>query len=153
MGLIGSILIVLFLGDLLWWWRADRVLRHLHGHRSWRLALGVFMAAQATGLGLVLLDRRFDLGLDGLLNGPWLTLIYLWHCLLLFPMLLLWIPYALTRELVKGVRRLLEKHRAPPAVTGPYPLTRRDFARLLTTAVPALTTVGAASSPRARLST
>ncbi len=145
MGIIGSILLVLFLGDFLWWWRADRVLRRLPGSRPWRLALGVFMAAQAIGLGLVLVDRRFDLALDGVLAGPWLTIIYLWHCLLLFPMLLLWVPYALARALVTGVRRLLEKRDAPPAADGPHPLTRRDFARLLATALPALTTVGAAA--------
>ena len=144
MGIIGSILLVLFLGDFLWWWRADRVLRRLRGTRPWRLALGVFMAAEAIGLGLVILDRRFDLGLDSVLTRPWLTVIYLWHCLLLFPMLLLWIPYALSRALVTGVRRLLEK-RPAPAATGAHPLTRRDFARLLATAIPALTTVGAAA--------
>lgn len=145
MGIIGSILLVLFLGDFLWWWRADRVLRRLPGNRPWRLALGIFMAAQALGLGLVLVDRRFDLALDGVLNGPWLTIIYLWHCLLLFPMLLLWVPYALARGLVTGVRRLLANRDAAPADPGPHPLTRRDFARLLATALPALTTVGAAA--------
>lgn len=146
MGIIGSILLVLFLGDFLWWWRADRVLRRLRGAAAWRWALGIFMAAQAVGLGLVLLDRRFDLSVDGLLAGPWLTIIYLWHCLLLFPMLLLWIPYALARGLVSGVRRLIALRSAPaPAPAGPHPLTRRDFARLLATALPALTTVGAAA--------
>ena len=145
MGIIGSILVVLFLGNFLWWWRADRVLRRLPGGLPWRVALGVFMMAQAVGLGLVLLDRRFDLGLDRVLVGPWLTGIYLWHCLLLFPMLLLWIPYALARGLVAGVRRLLRKREEPPAARGPHPLTRRDFARLLGTALPALTTVGAAA--------
>ncbi len=148
MGIIGSILLGLFLGDFLWWWRADRVFRRLPGGGPWRIAFGVFMAAQALGLGLVLLDRRFDLGLDAVLAGPWLTVIYLWHCLLLFPMLLLWIPYALARGLVIGVRRLLEKRAAPrlaPAAEGAHLFTRRDFARLLGTALPALTTVGAAA--------
>ena len=145
MGIIGGMLIVLFLGNFLWWWRADRVLGRLRGSLLWRVALGAFMAAQAVGLGLVLLDRRFDLDLDHVLAGPWLTGIYLWHCLLLFPMLLLWLPYALARGIVRAVRRLLLKRDAAPAVSGPHPLTRRDFARLLGTALPALTTVGAAA--------
>ncbi|MCE9609147.1 MAG: metallophosphoesterase [Chthoniobacter sp.] len=145
MGIIGGILIVLFLGNFLWWWRADRVLRRLRGSLPWRVALGVFMAGQLVGLGLVLLDRLFDLGLDRVLAGPWLTSIYLWHCLLLFPMLLLWLPYALARGIVSGVRRLLLKRDAVPAVNAPHPLTRRDFARLLGTALPALTTVGTAA--------
>jgi predicted MPP superfamily phosphohydrolase len=145
MGIIGSILIVLFLGNFLWWWRADRVLRRLRRSLPSRVALGGFMAAQAVGLGLVLLDRRFDLGLDRVLAGPWITGIYLWHCLLLFPILLLWIPYALARGVVTGARRLLVKRDAPPVASGPHPLTRRDFVRLLGTAVPALATVGAAA--------
>ncbi len=148
MGIIGSILLVLFLADFLWWWRADRVLRRLSGGGPWRIALGIFMAAQALGLGLVLLNRRFDLGLDAVLTSPWLTIIYLWHCLLLFPMLLLWMPYALARGLVISVRWLLENRTVPPvapATSGAPPLTRRDFARLLGTALPALTTIGAAA--------
>lgn len=109
------------------------------------------MAAQTAGLGCVLLNRRFDIGLDTVLNGPWLTGIYLWHCLLLFPMLLLWIPYAVTRGLIRGVRRLLARRQPTPPRTGPPPagayppLTRRDFAHLLGTALPAMTTVGAAA--------
>ena len=146
MGIIGSILIVLFLGNFVWWWRAERVLRRLRGSVPWRVALGIFMAGQALGLGLVLLDRRFDLDLDHVLAGPWLTGIYLWHCLLLFPLLLLWIPYALARAVVTGVRRVLVKRDAPPPRTsGGHSLTRRDFARLLGTALPALTTLGTAA--------
>ena len=148
MGIIGAILLTLFLGDFLWWWRADRVLRRMRGGGPWRIPLGIFMAAQALGLGLVMLERRFDLGLDAVLTHQWLTVVYLWHCLLLFPMLLLWIPYALARALVTGVRRVLESRAGPsaaPPATGPHHLTRRDFARLLGTALPALTTVGAAA--------
>lgn len=40
MGVIGSILLVLVLGDCLWWWRADRVLRRLQGGAPWRIVLG-----------------------------------------------------------------------------------------------------------------
>jgi len=148
MGIIGAILLTLFLGDFLWWWRADRVLRQMRGGGPWRVPLGIFMAAQAVGLGLVLLDRRLDLDLGKILTSHWLTFVYLWHCLLLFPMLLLWIPYALARALVTGVRRALENRTVPggaPTPSGPHHLTRRDFARLLGTALPALTTVGAAA--------
>jgi predicted MPP superfamily phosphohydrolase len=147
MGIIGSILVFLVLGDFLWWWRADRV---LHKLRSpwWRVALGVFMAAQATGLILVIISRGFDIRFDAL-TGPWLTVIYLWHCLLLFPMLLLWVPYATARAIVTGVRRLLQlrrtRQRAEEPATANAPLiTRREFARLLSAAVPAVTTLGAA---------
>jgi predicted MPP superfamily phosphohydrolase len=148
MGIIGSILLVLVLGDLLWWWRADRGLRRLPRARWGRVALGVFMAAQAIGLILVILNRRFDWNLDVLLTSPWLTFIYLWHCLLLFPMLLLWIPYAAARGIVAGVRRLLRRraarHPQPELAAGHGQITRREFARLLGTAAPALATVGAA---------
>src|SRR5688500_727809 len=98
MGVIGSILLVLFFGDFLWWWRADRVLRRMPLGKMWRLPLGIFMAAQAGGMLLILLDRAFDFGSP--LPTAWLTVTYIWHCLLLFPMLLLWIPYALARGLV-----------------------------------------------------
>ena len=144
MGIIGSILLVLVLGDLLWWWRADRVLRKLPRATPWRAVLGVFMASQAVGLGLVLISRGFDTRFDGLLGSPWLTFIYIWHCLLLFPMLLLWIPYSVAKWIVAGVRwliRLRAAHHPHPAAGG---LTRREFAHLLATAAPALTTLGAA---------
>jgi predicted MPP superfamily phosphohydrolase len=144
MGIIGSILLVLVFGDFLWWWRADRVLRRLPRARRWRVALGLFMAAQVSGLILVLLNRGFDLRFDALLNGPWLTLIYLWHCLLLFPMLLLWISYATVQGLVAGVRRLRQRHAVEETVAPGAPITRREFARLLGTAAPAVATIGAA---------
>jgi predicted MPP superfamily phosphohydrolase len=145
MGIIGSILFTLFLGDFLWWWRADRVLRRLPRLTPGRIALGLFMAAQAVGLLLVLLDRGFDL--DFALPRAWLTFIYLWHCLLLFPMLLLWIPYAAARGTVAGIRRLVQLRAKPrPERDDPtQPITRREFARLLGTAAPAIVTLGAAA--------
>ena len=146
MGIIGSILLVLVVGDFLWWWRADRVLRRLPRGGWGRVLLGFFMAAQATGLILVILDRRFDWNLDVLLTSPWLTAIYLWHCLVLFPMLLLWIPYTIARGSVAGVCGLLRLRAArhPVIEPGERAITRREFARLLGTAAPALATVGAA---------
>ena len=143
MDIIGVVLHGLILGDFLWWWRADRVLRKLPRARPWRIALGLFMAVQAVGLFLVLASRRFGWHLDWLLNGPWLTCIYLWHCLLLLPMLLLWLPYALAKWTVAGIRALLP-HRPPPVADGSR-ITRREFARVLAAAAPALTTLGAAA--------
>jgi len=148
MGIIGGILLVLLFGDLLWWWRADRVLRRFPRTHGWRSALGIFMAAQFIGLALVLISRGFDVDFGSLLTHQWLTVIYVWHCLLLFPMLLLWIPYATARAIVTGVRRLLPlraaRRPAPPASESGEPITRREFARLLGTAAPAVVTLGAA---------
>jgi predicted MPP superfamily phosphohydrolase len=148
MGIIGSILFVLFLGDILWWWRADRVLRQMSSARLWRMVLGLFMTAQATGLTLLLLSRGFGLHVDALLTSPWLTIIYLWHCLLLFPMLLLWIPYATVRVIIAGLWRIMRRHEAqrpvPETAEAGRQITRREFARLLSTAAPAVVTLGAA---------
>ena len=148
MGIIGSILLVLLFGDLLWWWRADRVLRCFLRAHGWRIALGIFMATQFIGLSLVVISRGFDVDFAGLLTHQWLTFIYIWHCLLLFPMLLLWIPYAAARGIVTGVRRLLDlraaRRETPPTLGSGEPITRREFARLLGTAAPAVVTLGAA---------
>ena len=145
MGVIGYILLFLFLGDFLWWWRADRVLRRMPRAKIWRIALGVFMAAQATGMLLILLDRAVDFEFP--LSRSWLTITYIWHCLFLFPMLLLWIPYSLARGIVAGVRYLLQLHRErhPQPAPDANAITRREFARLLGTAVPALVTLGSAA--------
>lgn len=143
MGIIGSILFTLFLGDFLWWWRADRVLRRWPRARAGRMALGVFMAGQAIGLLLVLLARGFDL--DFSLPAAWLAFVYLWHCLFLFPMLLLWIPYTVGRGIVAGIRRLMDLRAQREAGNhGSGGITRREFARLLGTAVPAVVTLGTA---------
>ncbi len=143
MDIIGLILRGLILGDLLWWWRADRAARRLPRGMPLRIVLGFFMAAQALGLFLVLASRRFGWHLDGLLNGPWLTCIYLWHCLLLLPMLLLWIPYSMAKWIVAGIRALARLRDSRPVADGSQ-ITRREFARLLGTAAPAFTTLGAA---------
>jgi predicted MPP superfamily phosphohydrolase len=145
MGIIGSILIVLFFGDFLWWWRADRVLRRRPHAAPWRIALSVFVLAQATGLFLILLSRRFDLSFT-VLTSSWLTFIYVWHCLLLFPMLLPWIPYMIARGIVAGVRHLigLRKTRRSEPASGGASMSRREFARLLGAVVPAVAALGAA---------
>jgi predicted MPP superfamily phosphohydrolase len=145
MGIIGNILLVLFLGDFLWWWRADRVLRRMRRTKIWRVALGLFMAAQAFGMLFILLDRQYDFAVP--FPRPWLTLVYIWHCLLLFPILLLWIPYALARGVVTGVRHLLQwrRERHPQPAPDAHAISRREFARLLGTAVPALVTLGSAA--------
>jgi len=145
MGIIGSILLILFLGDFLWWWRADRVLRRLPHPKVYRIALGIFMALQASGMLFILLDRTLDL--DFPLSSSWLAVTYIWHCLFLFPMLLLWIPYSISRGIVIGVRHLLQLRAArhPESQPDASAITRREFARLFAAAVPAIVTLGSAA--------
>jgi uncharacterized protein len=145
MGIVGTIFIVLFLGDFLWWWRADRVLRRMPRAKLWRLALGLFMAAQISGMALILLDRAVDIEFP--LSKTWLAVTYIWHTLLLLPILLLWIPYSLAHGIVIGVRHFLQLRAArhPHPAPEPNAITRRDFARLLGTAVPALASLGSAA--------
>lgn len=149
MGIIGSILLILLFGDFFWWWRADRAIRRLGLNQGWRIALGVFMTGESLGLSLMLLDRFGNLGIPVALFGPWLAAVYLWHCLLLLPMLLLWIPYALASAVVRGVRKLLDRRlqtEEAPIEHQPGHFTRREFVRLAGTAFPAVVTVGAAAA-------
>lgn len=146
MDIISSILRGLVLGDLVWWWRADRVLRRMPRAAHWRIVLGLFMVAQAIGLFLVLTSRRYDMRFEWILTRPYLTCIYIWHCLLLLPMLLLWVPYSISKWTVAGIRalvRLRDSRRPHPGVDGPR-VSRREFARLLAAAVPAVATLGSA---------
>lgn len=103
------------------------------------------MAAQAGGLLFVLIDRRFDLALS--LPGGWLAFVYLWHCLFLFPLLLLWLPYIIARGIVAGVRALILRHDSRKRSTTGHAegaTSRRDFLRLLGAAGPAVVTLGSA---------
>jgi len=148
-GVFDVILYALFFGDLLWWWRADRALYRLGYAKAWRIVLGIFMASQAAGLVFIFLDRSVDLNFP--LSKSWLAFTYIWHCLMLFPMMLLWVPFAVARAVVLRVRRLVEIRfgdRTLEAVPGTSPntsVTRREFARLLAVAAPALVTLGTAS--------
>ncbi len=110
------------------------------------------MAAQAAGILFIFVDRSFDL--DFPLSSSWLAITYIWHCLLLLPMLLLWAPYAVARGMVVGVRRLLRLRSTAQigdrrskigdrrGETGA--ISRREFARLLGVAAPAVVALGTA---------
>ena len=122
----------------------DRIVRHMiqHAERDGRIVPGdtvIEASTGNTGIALAMIGRA--LGYNVRVVMPENVYPEIPRTLAVYGAEVHWVPAA---DGVTGVRRLLE-NRDAPAATGAHPLTRRDFARLLATAIPALTTVGAAA--------
>jgi predicted MPP superfamily phosphohydrolase len=142
MGFIATIISVLIIGDFAWWWRADRLLKKAGLGRAWRIALAVFSLVQVGGLALVLESRQHTPVLDVLLSRSLLSLVYLWHLMVLLPVLIVWLSVDLARGVVALARRMSGPKR--PAATGPHQVSRREFFGTAAALAPAaLSMVGA----------
>ncbi len=150
MGFIANIILVLVLGDLAWWWRADRLLRALPQRRWWRTALASFMVVQIGGLTLVLASRMHTPTLDLLLSPTLLAAVYLWHLLILLPVLVGWLAVNLARAVVWIARRIARVPVTPPAPSAG--LSRREFFGATAAIAPAVLSLTGAAAASAQLS-
>jgi predicted MPP superfamily phosphohydrolase len=137
--------------DLVWWRWADARLRPLRRAGMWRIALAGFMFAQILAYAGFVGSRLLDLPLP--LPAAALTLLYLWHMLVLPATMSVLMIGSIGRDLLKVARRLSQwwqgkaitptQPNNPPA-PGP---TRRQVLAAAAVAVPPLLAVGA--MPRA----
>lgn len=128
MSFILTIISTMLLLDLLWWWRADRLLRRTARRAMiWRLALGAFVGAQVGVLLWVIASRFFDWGGDESLPAWLMAAVFIWHFLVLLPTTALW----WLGEAIRGVAAaLLRRSAAPPAShaeASSSVLSRREF--------------------------
>ncbi|HYR58834.1 MAG TPA: metallophosphoesterase [Chthoniobacteraceae bacterium] len=150
MSFIAKIILGMILGDLAWWWRADRLLRPLPRQRTWRAALGIFIVSQIAGLALVLASRMHTRVLDALLSRALLSAVYLWHLMILPPVLIVSFPIELARGVVALARRLLG---IGPAPSSPHTgLTRREFLGAAAAIAPAVLSIAGVAAAVPQLS-
>lgn len=143
-----TILVAIIVGDVLWWWHADRLARRAHQAFPWRLLLGLFMGAQ---VGLLL----WILGGRALGGSPWSrppqvlsAAAYLWH-LLLLPAAwvvvvtagMLWWIWRSWRHVVRvTARKASFLQTVPLAEESEDDPTRRQFLGMVTAVTPPLLT-------------
>jgi hypothetical protein len=140
--------LVLFLGDFFWCWKAQVRLRRL----AWRwrglasVCLVAFAALQASGLLLLFFGRRLDLLPESVFPKPLIAGIYIWHCLVLLPILLLWFVGTLAGGILRIARALarLERRKPLPKATdrSHEGITRREFVAAAVWTAPAVFTLG-----------
>src|SRR3954469_18741642 len=94
---------------VLWWFWADRRLRHLKNPRRLRIAAGIFAATMLLGFIWVLLARRLHIA--AMPPVPILAGVYVWH-LLVMPLTLL---SAVVAMLIWGMSRIVAKVRGKPS--------------------------------------
>ena len=150
MWIVLSIVGLILLCDLAWWASADRVVRRAGLNRWWRVALAVFMAAQAGCLLWIFLGRLFVRTADLLIPSWLLTSTFVWHLLVLPGILVVSLLWASGR----GVRALFGPRETVPASTTDEPpgepvtappadvvLSRRRLLGAAVAAAPPLVTV------------
>ena len=166
MSIVLTIIGLMLALDLLWWWRADRLLRPLRRARVWRTLLALFMAAQLVCLVWVIFGRFTGADPRGSAYASVVSATFIWHMLILLPTTLVWAGVSVLR----GVARLARSARAPddersppedpdggrqtsrgtgdwdrllqqPALAGAGGTSRRQFLGAAAAAVPPLVTV------------
>ena len=129
-------------GDVLWWWWADRWLRPLRRAKLYRVLLALFVAVQLLGFGIVI-GSRFIGARVALPAGP-LAVIYVWHIVVLsaiaLAMLLASLVHLACKLLARRRRPLSEPKSGTPQQSGP---SRREvIAAAAAAAVPPLVAGG-----------
>jgi len=80
------------------------------------------------------------------LSKPLLSLVYMWHCLMLPVLMLGWLAFGAPWHLMQWCRRVLRREESvSPAAAGERPIgvTRREFVGAALAAAPAVFTIGA----------
>ena len=147
MWIVLTIVGLILLCDLTWWASADRIVRRARMNPSWRVALAVFMAAQAGCLLWIFLGRLFVRTADLLIPSWLLTSTFVWHLLVLPGVLIVSLLWASGR----GFQTLFGRRPAAlsPAVEEPaaqpeapeVSLSRRRLLGAAVAAAPPLVTV------------
>jgi predicted MPP superfamily phosphohydrolase len=147
MWVFSIIFLTLFLGDFVWGWRAHQAFRRLP--RPWNGVAGagvwIFALLQACGIILLFFGRRLDWPFETQFPKGLIAFIYIWHCLVLLPLALLWLLVNgaaailwLARR-VAGLRRS-EKMLAPSSVGAG--MSRREFVTAALSTAPAVMALG-----------
>jgi len=132
MSFFATLVLGFFLGDVLW---AIFTWRRLPT-RAGRIAAMVWCAAMMAGLGIILFARGTGEAWDTAMPRPVLSVIFLWHLLVLPP----WLTWTLARSLALGARKLSRLEQKEPA-----PVSRREFLTTAVTFAPAVLVSGGAA--------
>lgn len=98
---------LLALGDLVYWWWADRRLRPLESSKPWRWLLGLLVGSQFAVMAWWVI---FPITLRKLGGGFWIpvsTWIYVWHLFVLPATLVFLLTGCTCAGLFRGIRRLV----------------------------------------------
>ncbi len=146
-----AILLSMFIGDLVCWWCAHRLLRGAPRPARWRLVTGAFFLLQLGFLAAIVFIRASGLTTDLLGSKPLLSAVYIWH-LVLLPLALLTL---LAAGIAVGVRKIFRRSAAGPLTNGEG-VTRRQFLTVAAGCSPLIlcagaTAVGLAQAERFRI--
>lgn len=138
MWLILPLIFLMFVADVWWWWRANRVLRGRGITWPWRAALATWMLGMIGGLATVLV-LRIQRQADHLPAVP-VTVVYIWHFMV--PVLFI-LPTAAWDAVQSVIRRLKKPQNATETAVTSRP-SRRDFLATAVISAPPLVTLALA---------
>jgi predicted MPP superfamily phosphohydrolase len=146
MTIFGAIFFLLFLGDFVWCWNMHQRLRRLPWRFATETGLLIFIGLQVAGLAMIYAGRKSGINLDLLSGRLLLAAIYIWHCLFIFPLTLVWIVTKVGQGILFLLRTATRSVRhAPSSRAEPSPskdMSRREFVSAAVCAAPAVVALG-----------
>lgn len=131
------LLLIFFVGDVLWLVRTRQRVRH----QPWRGLAVLFIVLQIVGISMLLASRFGGLPLDSYLPRPVLAMVYIWHLLIIVP----WVLVVASISIAKGIVALGRwLSRTKPRRVSEDGITRREFLTSAAALTPAILTGGAA---------
>jgi len=149
MTVVSIIFLIFILGDFVWCWKSLVRFRRLP--QPWRMAgnvsLIIFTAVQMSGFLVLVFGRRVDLPVESFFPKSLIAGVYLWHCLVLLPMVFLWFLARVAGGILWIGRTLVRPGQTEPAAPATShdgrSMTRREFAAAAVCVAPAILTLGA----------
>jgi predicted MPP superfamily phosphohydrolase len=136
-------------GDLVWGVKTFLRVRRFPGPWRWVASAAViaFAGLQLCGFALLIFGRGMDLPLESLFPKPLIALVYIWHCLILLPVICLWFVGQIVGRVRQFIRRRLgnrgQNTRAPAPTPEQPAMNRREFMAATMCAAPAFLALGA----------
>jgi predicted MPP superfamily phosphohydrolase len=144
MGIVATVILIIFLGDCTWWWKTHRLLRSACRLWPWHAAAAAFFIAQLSGLLIIILSRSVDGPWEALASRPLLSAVYIWHLLVLPLLLIGWLAVTVAQFVLFLARKLARRAQPQPSkAEDPDAMSRRDFLATTVAAAPALVALGA----------
>ena len=136
MSFIETIILFMIGGDLLCWWQGHYIVGGSSRARLWRTLIAAFFLLQLAGLALVIFSRNSGDHLNFLLNKPFVSAVFIWHLLLLVPVMVCTIAALLSAGALRLAKIFSSRESAVSAGDAPD-RPRREFLLATCAAAPA----------------
>jgi predicted MPP superfamily phosphohydrolase len=141
MSFIARIVLSMIVGDAICWLQMHHFLGATAHPWRWRIGLATFFGIQLAGLGLIIFSRAAYGRIDFLMTKPLISAVFIWHFLLVPPVLVISCAVTATCLVIGLSRRVTSIHRESLPVDA-NDISRRGFLAATLATAPAAICLG-----------